>query len=631
MKKITISIFFLLIMISGAIAQTAPDGFTFTSRPATQSSYSINGWGNNYDDATIFDIVFGQFTDGSNSNDIILSSFEISGKTYSPITLPNGECYNLVTVNRKVNSEVTDLDKQTLFFEKDGTNNGKEYFTPSYTNIQEAVNTRIMNRGGDNVFSNRGGNTLNNIERIDLLITGGVFTPDNSQAGFVINERGGNDEFYVAAVTALNSSNEVTALGTPVLVSHNNNDWGNTGRTVTTTVFQRTSADAQMRPSQNISPQNIHSVFITYSDLGIANNQIIYGIAVFPGDITPGTTDLIGLSNVPLNTTQKSNQDGGLDLMGGGGYFGSEDVQVVDLQVELTSDNMAPDENDIINLTVEASNNGPLRDSNITVTTTIPAGYTYISKTSGHVGNVVVSSNNETITWTFTSLEADITESLILQVRAEASGNRVFESEISGKLTDVVPGNNDDNLEVLLASDQNPFPVSLINFNTKSHPEYILISWSTATEINNDYFEIEKSYDGEVYYSIGMLNGSGNSNSVLKYEFKDYQLSDRVTYYRLKQVDFDGQHEFFGPVSVNPDLFKNQVSIYPNPNNGVFTISGLSSDVEIAIFNQTAQLVMQRKGNASSMQLDISEYPSGIYFLKIIKGNDIQTRKFLVE
>ncbi|MCF8219335.1 MAG: hypothetical protein K9J21_10190 [Bacteroidales bacterium] len=134
-----------------------------------------------------------------------MTDFEINSRTYSPITLPNGECYSNVIVTRRItsNSQVQDPEKQTIFFEK-GTSDGNTLnFPPSYADIQKAVNRRILNRGSDNVFANENTSTytVNNVERIDLIVEGGAFTPDNSKAGFLINERGGNDEFKVAAIT----------------------------------------------------------------------------------------------------------------------------------------------------------------------------------------------------------------------------------------------------------------------------------------------------------------------------------------------------------------------------------------------------------------------------------------------
>ena len=149
----------LLIFLSASLvfAQTAPTNFVFTQRTAAASNYSTTGYGADYSSGTTFNVYFGTDASSNSTDDDILTSFDIGGETYKPITLSNGECYNRVVVNRVANSNVTDLDKQTLFFEISSRSGSNAYFTPTYANIQEAVNTRIVNRGGDNVFSNQGG------------------------------------------------------------------------------------------------------------------------------------------------------------------------------------------------------------------------------------------------------------------------------------------------------------------------------------------------------------------------------------------------------------------------------------------------------------------------------------------
>ena len=87
-----------------------------------------------------------------------------------------------------------------------------------------------------------------------------------------------------------------------------------------------------------------------------------------------------------------------------------------------------------------------------------------------------------------------------------------------------------------------PLPVELLYFDA-SADNSVLLSWATATEINNDYFSIERSEDGVNFYEIGKVNGNGDSNKEITYEFTDKFVLAPVEYYRLKQVDFDGQFE----------------------------------------------------------------------------------------
>ncbi len=626
MKKTMTAFAGLLLFLCGQIfAQTAPTGFTFNHQQADTTFYSVAGYGNDYSTSTTYDVQFGMNTSGARSNDIILSSFTIGTQSYSPITLPNGECYNRVVVNRVANSSVSDMDKQTLFFERDGAANGIQYFLPTYTNIQEAVNTRIVNRGSDNVFANTGGTTLNNIERIDLIITGGVFTPDNTKAGFVINERGGNDDFKVAAITGLDASNNVTSVGNFVSVGYN--QWGNTNQAIVSTVFQRNSADQYMRPNQNLTVQDIHSIFITYADMNVANNQTIYGIAVFPGDVS-SSMDLIGLSDVPLNTNASSNDNGGLDMMGGGGYFGSEDVLVADLQVDITPSTMNPNENDTIDITVSVNNNGPLADSNIAVTVNIPTGYSFLNIESGYKG--IASESGRTINWSFSPLAKDNNEDLIFKVKALSTGERLFTSTVGGKLTDVAPGNNDDNLQLELNTDDDQFPVSLIGFKAEHHGRKNIISWTTASEINNDYFELQKSNSNRDFQPVAVIQGAGNSNEILHYSFTDENAASELAYYRLKQVDYDGKYEMYGPVVVRNSP-SSHVRVYPNPANAELFLENITADMNITLYDRTGRTVISKKADANLLRIDVSDIPKGMYFLHISTNDTVELKKVLVE
>ncbi|MBN2745973.1 MAG: T9SS type A sorting domain-containing protein [Bacteroidales bacterium] len=609
-----------------SFGQSTPSNFDFITSTAANTSYSVNGYGSSsYPNSATYNVVFGYSNATTQSNDYKLASFEVNSNTYNPITLPNGECYSKVVVNRMVfpSSPVTDLGKQTIFFElgsKSGTN---LYMTPSYTNIQEAVNTRILNRGGDNVFSNTGGQTLNNIERIDLMIEDGVFTPDNTQSGFLINERGGNDEFIVAAITGLDANGDVSSVGS--LVSIATSDWGNTGYSTTTTVFQRGTTDTYMRPNQDLTSQNIYGVFISYQDLGIANNTTIYGIAIFPGDVN-SSMDLIGLSDVPWDTDADSYGSGGLDLMGGGGYFATADVIVTDLQTTITSNTAIPSDGDIVDITVRVDNNGPMSDDNISVTATIPDGYIYQNLVSGYTGSVSVVGS--TITWTFPALALNDFEELTFQVEAEAIGDRTFTSTVSGTKTDVVPGNNPDNLELLLDTEQSTLPVSLISFKGFQDENSVNLEWKTASEINNHYFEVQRWNDQLGFETIGEVEGNGTSNILHQYLFQDLNPVLGVNYYRLVQHDFDGASTVFPKIAVNVDGGINDIHVFPNPIIDKVSFSNFNRISSIFLYDMRGKMLMSFNQDSYDY-LDLSGLGKGVYFLEIQSGSEKIMRKII--
>lgn len=94
-------------------------------------------------------------------------------------------------------------------------------------------------------------------------------------------------------------------------------------------------------------------------------------------------------------------------------------------------------------------------------------------------------------------------------------------------------------------------PIELLYFQASEHDRYNHLTWSTASETNNDYFNIEKTQDGVVFYNIATIKGAGNSSSQNYYEYDDYDLNNNVTYYRLKQTDYDGKFKHHDIISVD--------------------------------------------------------------------------------
>jgi hypothetical protein len=91
-------------------------------------------------------------------------------------------------------------------------------------------------------------------------------------------------------------------------------------------------------------------------------------------------------------------------------------------------------------------------------------------------------------------------------------------------------------------------PVDLISFEAEREGDNIKLNWATASEENNNYFEIQKSYDGIVFTPIGYAEGAGNSNTILDYSYTDTDISK--VFYRLKQIDFNGEFEYSDVVAV---------------------------------------------------------------------------------
>lgn len=94
-------------------------------------------------------------------------------------------------------------------------------------------------------------------------------------------------------------------------------------------------------------------------------------------------------------------------------------------------------------------------------------------------------------------------------------------------------------------------PIELLYFKGKNENETNILYWSTASEINNDYFTIEKSYDGYIFKDIDYIVGAGHSTHQLYYEYHDSNTQPFITYYRLKQTDYDGKYEYSEIISID--------------------------------------------------------------------------------
>lgn len=93
-------------------------------------------------------------------------------------------------------------------------------------------------------------------------------------------------------------------------------------------------------------------------------------------------------------------------------------------------------------------------------------------------------------------------------------------------------------------------PVELAFFDANLKSDYILISWVTLTEVNNNYFTIEKSTDAKLWDEYYRMPGAGNTNTPSSYEFQDHDISSEIIYYRLVQTDYDGNFKVYNPVAI---------------------------------------------------------------------------------
>ncbi len=317
--------FIFLFFYSITHAQVVNSGDIDYTKVATISNVTRTGYTGSsyYSSTTSFNLRFGVNSNGTTAATVpVLKSFKYGTIEYVPY-LKGLTPYENIKISRKENNDVKSATKFTGFFEYSNISGTTDkFFNAEYVdNLETLINSYTLNRGVDNIFSNFNSSTMNNIERIDLIRNSGMEVPTGvslNKVGVLILERGGNDDYRLAAITKLDTNGNVSGLGS--LIARARGKFGALGKSVVSTVFMNSSTVSPdpIKPNQDLPSQNIAGDFIDLETLGLTPGQVIYGIAVFPNDVT-SAMDLIGLSNVPINTNGDSD-GGGLDLMGGGGF-----------------------------------------------------------------------------------------------------------------------------------------------------------------------------------------------------------------------------------------------------------------------------------------------------------------------
>ncbi|MBL4655384.1 MAG: T9SS type A sorting domain-containing protein, partial [Bacteroidia bacterium] len=278
-------------------------------------------------------------------------------------------------------------------------------------------------------------------------------------------------------------------------------------------------------------------------------------------------------------------------------------------------------------------------DSAYTNTSTLDTELQKISGVEYFQLNRTGSANaNITLSWGLNSgVNADFLDELRVAhwdgVKWESVGNTFVNGDASSGsiISDVVTSFSPFTLGSTTAN--SPLPIELLDFTVDVKNQYVILTWSTATEINNDYFTIERSVDGINYYEIAEVEGYGYSNVLQKYTAIDEDPFQGISYYRLKQTDFDGQFEYFSPVSItfnDSEVFP--INISPNPTKQNLTISFPNSKVkEVSLFNSVGvQLLNLNTMGKTVLELNVRTYAEGIYYLKFVTEQGAKIKKLYI-
>lgn len=174
-----------------------------------------------------------------------------------------------------------------------------------------------------------------------------------------------------------------------------------------------------------------------------------------------------------------------------------------------------------------------------------------------------------------------------------------------------------------------PVPVSLISFYSKCNDDRTELSWSTATETNNDYFTVERSIDGIKFQQSGIVKGAGTSTQKINYQYIETNLMNDFQYYRLKQTDFD-KKETYSEIIKNNCLLPLNISISPNPSTGILNITGFAENGEYKVYDMLGTKVEDGNINLNNTLIDLSELSNGFYLIKFKFTNKIITQKICI-
>ncbi|MFD1553581.1 hypothetical protein DNU06_07850 [Putridiphycobacter roseus] len=256
---------------------------------------------------------------------------------------------------------------------------------------------------------------------------------------------------------------------------------------------------------------------------------------------------------------------------------------------------------------------------------------------TGNQVNVTLSWNNNTSCGVDNLSELVIARWDGLTWKDEGNGGTAG-TVANGSIVSASPINNFSPFTLASTTFNNPLPVELIDFTAEKEGQFALIYWETASEINNDYFEVQRAVDGQNYYKMGTVNGAGNSSINNSYNFVDENPNIGVNYYRLKQVDYDGTFTYTEVKTLDfYPQFDTDLILYPNPtnnnsnskliNNGSLVIQA------IEIYNEVGALVSSQMVNENSQEILLEPHAlaTGLYTVRIIGLQQTVTKKWMVQ
>ena len=185
----------------------------------------------------------------------------------------------------------------------------------------------------------------------------------------------------------------------------------------------------------------------------------------------------------------------------------------------------------------------------------------------------------------------------------------------------------------------NPLPITLLSFNAvwgDNRQSHAKVFWSTASEENNDYFDVQRSADGSTWTNIDRVQGAGNSIHTLNYQILDKNPLNGIAYYRLRQVDFDGTVAYTHVVALKREIDGAGIAVYPNPATNQFQVAfeGFQSETaNINILDNSGRKVLSLNNNVINNPVQIinaSNFQSGVYYIHVTSESESFIEKIVI-
>lgn len=179
-------------------------------------------------------------------------------------------------------------------------------------------------------------------------------------------------------------------------------------------------------------------------------------------------------------------------------------------------------------------------------------------------------------------------------------------------------------------------PVEFSAFTAIPKGQAAYLEWETLTESNNDYFSIEHSTDGKNFSAIGRVEGNGTTYVPQAYSYLDREARPGINYYRLRQVDYDGQYEYSEMKTVFVTIGNSKLRVYPNPSSGRFQVQlpeDFSTESQLQLLDSRGKLVQQiivPESSSADIPFAGKELSPGIYFLRVLDGQQQMTQRIVI-